>query len=505
MRGITWLAWGILCLTAVGVSCAQAPPWAEERGRVSTHDLEVVTVPPAPGTLSLEEAIKLGYANNADFRSAIASLLSVQSQLRVTRQLYSLTVSGSTQTSDAGTDGTVTQTSLATDLNYDLLTGATVSVSALLDRLDSEQSSALDLSVTQPLIRGAGRSSARYEALRGAYTAYRSALLQYWLQRQQLALDIIRGYFGVVRARDQVAVQEQGLKQADRAVETAEARLREGLTTRIEVARAQLSQASRRLALSGANLSYQNSMDSFLQTLGLQVGVTSELTTRVVYKPVTLDTNALVSEAFDKRAELRIRQLTLEDASAALRISRNRRKPSLDLFGSTLQPFNGGDNSAQWTLGVQTNIPINSRALDEAVREGQRAWLVAQRDYTELRQSIATQVRDQARSIQSQQATLDILRQTLEVAREKLRLAVVSVEEGVGVDRDKIEAQDEVTNAEQDLVAAETAYYFNVLGLRKAVGRNVLEGLSQETAPAETRPAQPEPQGPAPPAAPGGK
>lgn len=481
MRLIAWLAWGVVWLGGVGGWGEELPPWASEQGKVSARDLEVTEVPPAPEMLTLEEALKLGYANNADFRSAIASLLNAQSDLRVALQLYSWTASGSAEVSDAGADGSLSRTSLETDLDYDLLSGGTVSISALLDRLDSQQSSALGLSVTQPLIRGAGRASARYERVRSAYTAYRSALLRYWLRRQELAVDIIRGYFGVVRAQEQVDIQQRGLRQADMAVEYAEARLREGLTTRIEVARARLSQASRGLALARARQAYQTSMDAFLQTLGLKVGAMPRLTTRVAYKPVALDAEALVAEALGKRAELKIQELALEDTKAALRITRNRSRPSLDLFGSTVEPLSGGNGGTEWTLGIRTSIPINSRALREAVREAERAWLVAQRDYAELRQSVAAQVRREVHALRSQQATLDIVRQSLEVAREKLRLAVISVEEGVGVDRDKIEAQDEVTDAERDLVDAQIEYYFGVIALRKAVGRDVLEGLSEET------------------------
>jgi outer membrane protein TolC len=497
MKGIAWLAWGVLFLSAVSASCDEPPPWAGEGGKVSARDLEVTKVPPAPPSLSLEDALKLGYANNSGFRSSIASLMDSQSRLRVAQQLYDLNVSGSTQTADTGSDGSVTQTSVATGLTYELLTGATVSLSAALDMLDSEQSSALSIGATQPLMRGAGRESSRYEALRSAYASYRRALIQFFLNKQDLALDIITGYFGVVRARDQVGIQEQGLKQAESAVEVEQKRLTEGLTTRIEVARAQLSRDSRRLALTRATLSYQDNVDGFLKTLGLEVGTTPEFTTGVVYKPVTLDTGGLVAEALDKRGELKARELTLEDTSAALRIRRNRRKPSLDLFGSTVQPLSGGNNGTEWTLGIQTQIPINSRSLDEAVREAERAWLVAERDYTELRQSVATQVRQEIHSLESQKATLDILRQTLEVAREKLRLAVISIEEGVGVDRDKIEAQDEVTNAEHDLVDAEISYYFGVLGLRRAVGRDVLAGLAAETTQQPQETPQPAPESPA--------
>jgi len=491
MRVILRLVWCVVFWSALSAWCEEPPPWAGERGRVSARELQVTTVPAAPEALSLEDALRLGFANNAGFRSSIASLLDTQADLRVTQQLYAITVSGSTRTTDPGENGTITRTSLATDLDYDLLTGASISVSALLDRLDSEQSSALSLAVTQPLLRGAGRSSARYEALRSGYTAYRRALLQFFLNRQDLALDIIRSYFGVVRAQDQVAIEEQGLMQADRAVKYAEDRLKEGMTTRIEVARAQLSQASRRLSLSRVRRSVQDEMDTFLQTLGLQVGAGPALTTRVVYRPVTLETEALVSEALAKRAEVRIRELVLEDTRAAVRLSRNRRRPSLDLFGETVRPLEGDGNATEWTLGVQTSIPIGSRRLGEAVRQAERSWLVAQRGYTELTQNVSTQVRREVHALESQQANLDILRQTLEVAREKLRLAAISVEEGVGVDRDKIEAQDEVTNAERDLVDAETDYYFGVLDLRRAVGRDVLEGLAGETKPAEPSKAAP--------------
>jgi len=278
-------------------------------------------------------------------------------------------------------------------------------------------------------------------------------------------------------------------------VKDAEARLKEGMTTKIEVTRAQLSQASRRLGLTRARLSYQDGQDAFLKMLGLQVGTTPELTTRVVYKPLKVDAEVMASDALSRRPELVIEELDLQDAQAALMLSRNRSKPSLDLFGSAHEPLGGADNETEWTVGIQTSIPINSRSLAEAVRRSERNWLLAQRGRTELRQSVVTQVRRQVHALGSQQASLDILQQSFDLAREKLRLAEVSVEEGVGVYRDKIEAQDEVTAAEGDLLDAQIGYYFSVLDLRRAVGQDVLQGLAEETREAKPEEMQPKPGG----------
>ena len=497
MRGniASAFAMGCICLLAAAAKPAQLPEWARGEPGVSHRDLQAINVPAAPNMLTVAQALELGFANNAGFRSAIAALLDAQASLRVSRQLYTLTAGGSVQTSDTGADGNVTQTRASTELNYDMLSGGTVSVSALLDRLDSEENSALEIAVRQPLVRSSGRASVRYEALRQAFTNYRKALLRYFLERQDLALDIIQGYFGVVLAEQRLAIQEQGLTAADMTVKDAEARLREGMARKIDVTRAQILQATRRLGLTSTRLSYQDRLDALLKTLGLQVGTMPQLTTRVVHKPLKPDVESLVPEAFSKRPELAIEELDLQDAQAALRLSRNRSKPSLELFGSAHEPLGGADNETEWTVGIQTSIPINSRSLAEAVRRSERAWLLAQRGYTELRQGVVTQVRQRVRGLESQQATLEILRQTLEVAREQLRLAEISVEEGVGQYRDKTEAQDAVTTGEQNLLNAQIQYYFSVLDLRRAVGQDVLQGLAEETQEAKPEEAQSKPGG----------
>ncbi|HUT75934.1 MAG TPA: TolC family protein, partial [Armatimonadota bacterium] len=215
-------------------------------------------------------------------------------------------------------------------------------------------------------------------------------------------------------------------------------------------------------------------------TLGLQVGNVPELTTEPAYKPVVFDVDALVGAALRNRAEVVIEDLAVEDASAALRISRSDRKPALDVFGSSTTRADG-EGGTDWTVGIRTSIPVGSWALSEAVRSAQRGWLLAQRGREEARQRITTEVRETARGLRSQEERIGILEKSLEVAREKLRLADVSVEEGIGLYRDKIEAQEQVTAAERDLLDAQISYYFGVLRLRRAVGGDVLQGLEQET------------------------
>jgi len=490
MRLIALGALVLLCLAATTVVSAlpapevgapPSPPWESGAGSVSQGDLQTITTPAAPPTLTLQDALRLGFANNAGFRFSIASLLAAQGNLRATSQSYSLTLLGSTEKNHFSAGEDFTQTDAQALLGVELPFGTTISISALLNSLDGESTNALALSASQPLLRGAGSASSRYEALRQARSSYRGAVLSYFLARQDLALSIITGYFGVARTKQQVAIQEQGLARTEQAAKDAETRFTEGMTTKIEVARAQLSLASSRLALNSAKLSYLDAAERFLKTLGLTVGATPELTSWPLYKPAALDMDALTQEALRNRAEVVIADLGLEDAAAALRISRSNRRPALDLFGSTTSSTDG-DSGADWTLGIQTTIPIGSRALTEAVRSAERGLLLAQRGRAELRQSITTEVGENVRGLQSQEERIVILQQSLDIAREKLRLATISVDEGIGVYRDKIEAQEQVTAAERDLLDAQIAYYFGVLGLRQAVGRDVLQGLEQEVA-----------------------
>jgi cobalt-zinc-cadmium efflux system outer membrane protein len=470
---------GIVLLAGpAGASEELLPEWQVGQERVSPADLEVVVPPPAPEELSLEEAISTALSHNLSFRRAFRDLLAAGSNWYVAQQRWSLDAFGSV--GRAGHGDTVDSGQYGASFSYAATTGADFSIIAEVDRIEAEEVESerlLSAFLRQPLLAGRGDASAAYEEVRQARNNYRSALLAFFVARQDLVESVISSYFSVVGQKQLVEIQEFSVSLAENAVKEAQLRLDSGLITAIDLARAQLQLARSRTTAVTQRQSYRDSVDSFLVLLGLEVGGAPEFTTTVPYEPETFALDSLVEQALELRPDLRLADLLIQDQEAALRIDKSQSLPDLDLFAGWAEERNGVEERS-WDVGLALSVPIASRSLSEAVRQSRWALLVSQQAKESLRQQAIADVRRQVRAAEAAEANVSIATNSVEVAQQSLHDAQRMVEEGLSTNRNLLDAQNDLTQSQTSLVTSKIGYFLALVRLRMAVGLPILQQLT---------------------------
>ena len=450
--------------------------WAVGQDRISPADLAVTVPSKAPAELTIQDAAAAATRHNVGFRRTVQNLLTAQSALWTTKQRWELDLFGSiARVSD---DQTKTESSLGITFSEAALTGADFSVTAELAKLDSADTTA-SVTLRQPLSRRKGRTSAAYERLRSARNGYRSALLSFFVARQDLIERVISSYFGSIQQQQLVDIQESSVKLAEEAVKDAQLRLEAGLIPEIDLTRAQLRLAREQTSAVLQRQSMRDAMDRLLLLLNFQVGDIPRLITTVSYQPEDVDLQAMVTQASELRPELRLSALAIEDRQAALWISRSEARPSLDAFARWRRTFNGA-TEPDWGVGLELLLPISSRSLREAVWRAQWGLLMVRQDREALKQQIAAEVRSQVRAAAAARANVEIASQSLEVAKRSLHFAQRMVEEGLRTNRDLLDAQDDLTRSESSLVTSKINYYLATVRLRRAIGMNIAQDLPSE-------------------------
>ncbi len=175
------------------------PEWSVGQELLTPARLGVTPPAPAPASLTLQQAVDLALARNTGFRWTISNLLSARGALWVARQQWAFTLTGSgTQNQDSQV-----ATDFGSNLTYSAFSGATFSVQTEWDRLGCEETAdTVAVTLSQPLLAGAGKASPAYEAVRAARNAYRSALLSYFSDRQNLIMGVVNSYFSLVEQHE---------------------------------------------------------------------------------------------------------------------------------------------------------------------------------------------------------------------------------------------------------------------------------------------------------------
>ncbi len=470
------LAVAILIVACLRVTGAQAagylqPEWSVGQDQVSPELLAVTPPPAAPAELTVEEAVATALQRNIGFRRTIQGLLANRSALSVALRRWQLELTGSvTRTSNGET---TTDKQLGASLDYSAVTGAQISVSAELDRLDSEEKlDTVNASLRQPLLAGAGRASAAYEEVRLARNVYRAALLSYFVDRQDLIISVLSAYFNAVEQTQLAEIQASSVHLAEQAVRDAQLRLEAGLIAEIDVTRAQFRLARAQTDQVLQRQSEQDALDELLFLLGYEVGGKPKLVTTITYSLAPVDMDTAVSQALQRRPEVRLADLTIENRDAALRINRSSSLPTLDLVAAIQRTSNELTQRSR-SIGLEASVPVASRALTEAVRQAYWSLLVARQERENIRQQVALEVRSQARAAGAAQANVDINTKNLEVAQRSLQIAGRMVEEGLATNRDLLDAQDELTRSGISLVTSRINYYLSTVRLRRSMGADV--------------------------------
>lgn len=309
--------------------------------------------------------------------------------LFTTRMAYS---SSDQPTSSQLNSAQSTNLSITPGISKPLETGGNVSARVPFSRSTSDNSfstlnpaysSDLELSISQPLLRNAGR--------RNATAGIRIAKYNQQISESQAKLEAIRqlaaidrSYWRLYRSQREldVAMQQQQLAQTQ--LDSAKRLVKSGSSAEIEIIRAEAGVASRVEAIIVAQNSLQTQQREFKRVMNTP-GLTVDTQTRLILKsdpdPVEylFERDELLEKALTTRMEMLELELRLAADVAAIGLEKNRALPLLTLDytyringlgGSTQDAFHTLERNKfeDWQIGLNLEVPLGNEAAKSRVR-----------------------------------------------------------------------------------------------------------------------------------------
>lgn len=357
----------------------------------------------------------------------------------------------------------------------------------------------LNFTLTQPLLRGFG-DKVNTVRIRMAKNARKMTEAQLRLTVMSTVSEVVKMYWDLVGAVENVKVREEALANAERLLGISETRRRIGTAADIEVLQAKAGVATRQSELIASRSQMQSASDLLKQILNLRDGVFFAKATVVpVDRPTSSDTgpfdpsgliqdvDAGVALALQNRPELEIADLQIENAGLDQARARNDMLPQFDLTASYGQ---GGrdhylshmligirnQNEQYYSYGFKATVPIGNRAGRGAY---QRAKLTA-REMEERRKKAEQAVMMGVHLATRNAATNRVLVESNGQARRLQEANVVAEEKrlrlGVTTSWQVLQVQSDLTAAQTLEVQAKTAYEKALVELELAKG-TLLEHL----------------------------
>ena len=406
-----------------------------------------------PSRLTLDEAIRLALQNNRQILISERTVKKARDAVSETRNTSRFQIQGT-----------------ATYTRFDEV--ATARFGPQPVRLGNIENRTARIVLTQPIdISGIIRTAVQVVSL-----SYQIAELDYERTRNEIILQVTTAYQAVARAEEFVRVAEEALKNAQERLKAIQAQVDAGVASQFDLLRARTQVAQNEQAL----LSARNQLDLAKAALNNLLGRPLETPLEVV-KPdhlpaleADLDLETLIRRAYAQRPEVRAAERGVELAQANIRNARRGELPTLALTGQAdfnlnTSPFN--PRRETYTGILVLSVPIWDGGITRArVSQARDDLEIAQLRLTQTREGVALEVRNAYLNLLDAKKRLEVARQGLEVATEALRLARVRFEAGVSPQLEISDAELAYTQAQTNLVNAQYDYLDAYASLMKAIG-----------------------------------
>ncbi len=484
----------LLLISAVDGSAEEAVPAGSRSGEV------------VPIELSLRDCVEMALEGNPDvaverIRPAIASE-AVRGESGAFDPVLSLSFAGGKAKSrisspavhESGIFDSIRTNTIDTStgltgttpigLTYGLSYSNTMTKDNTYGAFQSEYSSLLGLTLTQPLLKDAGPGAA-LASLRIAKKDREISGLEWERYLMAVVVTVADAYWDLVFAARNLDLQTEFLDFAETLLAENEKRLEAGTVAAVEVIQSRAGVAARRESvftalktLRTSDVALKRLVAADLNTwLGRQVVPTDSPVTESTFAPL----RACVEEGLARRPEILSAKAQLEQSEISLKYAGNQLLPRVDLEGGYY--FDGLDSNAgnsfdvlvsgrypQWWAGLTFEMPLGRRAERSARAVTELETRQAELDLRAVERDVVAEI-----EVAQREAEIDLER--ISATREASRLALEALEAeerklriGRSTSRDVLLLQEDLARARLHELDAVVDYNRSLIELDRARG-----------------------------------
>ena len=373
-----------------------------------------------------------------------------------------------------------------------LATGADVSVSTSLNRSENRLTnpynpaydSDVSLTVSQPLLKGAGLAYNRSALDRARLGLDRTGHL-YRGTMMDTVRDTEIAYYQLCFARRQLAVRHQSLAAARQLYEENKTKRDTGVLTDLEVLTAEVGVATQQRNVLLAQQDLHDREDGLRALIGqfeLDAPLGDTGFTTPAEEPLDVERTFERAKAAQPEylaTKVAIGQLQIDAAGA-----RRDRLPELNL-ASTLG-YNAerrhasdaldalpGSDGYNWQLGLELVYPIGSRGDRARLRQATNNLSRARLQLSQLEQDILVQARSSVRAIATNREAVQVAALASQLGVKQYDLEKARFDAGLSTARRVLDAQTDLDTARVNELSSQVALLTSLVQLRRLEGRTL--------------------------------
>ncbi|MCB9896387.1 MAG: TolC family protein [Planctomycetes bacterium] len=338
-------------------------------------------------------------------------------------------------------------------------------------------SSALTLSLSQPLARGSGYEVSHESLVQGERSLV-YAIRSFELFRQDQAIAIARDFFQLVSRATQIKNSEESYRGAVFDRQKAEALRLVDRNTIEDVFRARRREVSEESDLLQSKADYEDTLDAFRIRLGLPDDVKIRIAPEdPPFEPVRIDPDSAVEVAMHNRLDLMTARQRLEDTERGVRIARDGLRTNValgadyTLSGAAGNDFdNAGPDIWSAAASLKVDLPLQQTPERNAYRSALIDLDQARRDHELLLENVERDLRDSLRQLRRSELQVVLQQQQIEQELRAVAVTEIRVESGDADNRDLLEARQALVDLQNQLVSQKVSHFIARLSLMRDLG-----------------------------------
>ena len=319
----------------------------------------------------------------------------------------------------------------------------------------------LSLELRQPMMRGGRVEVSRREILDAEYDLdVEQASLEAEILR--ITRDTKVAYYNSILTARLIDVTRAAVERDEELIEASEALFNAARASKRDVVSARVRLSGDQARLSNRIADHDQALLELRDVLGLPLSdrvVPAE--SLVPFQPVAFEADRWVGRALEARPEIRAVSALLDQAELASRIAGNDVLPKLDLLG-IYRRFDTDSgvsrafrlDSEHWGAGVEFEIPFGNVAARERFKQAEIVQARLERELVRQQREIEREVRSEVIDLRSNLDAIHYQADKVEQTRELLSVALARYRLGVANNLDITDAQEDLLNAETDLITA---------------------------------------------------
>lgn len=419
--------------------------------------------------LNLSDAIALALRDNRSIRSAYLQRIAEKFDLRVAADRYAPQLSLKAQyQANRNQDDRYRQAELMPSSSLLTAYGTRLSLDWAYGQTRANQAGpryrdGANLMLIQPLLRGAGREMAT-APLRQAQLAEQANRLRLKDQVAQAITAIIGLYRELLRAQEQLRINEDALQRARQLVAVNQALIDAGRMAAFEIVQAEAELANQELALEGSRNHLHAGRLALLQALALDLGTPLRVREEAPAEPIHLDPARAFVQAQALQPTYLLQLLADQQADLDLRVAKDEQRWDVSLIGAASQARERPNAGKAWEhyLGLQLEIPIADLSRRQGLVRAQVAVDRRRLQLADARQLLQRDVIDGVRQVQVSWRQLQIAGRALELSGRKLAIEQEKLAVGLSSNFQVLSFESDLRSAQSARLDAQIAY-FNAL------------------------------------------